>query len=132
MGTPAWVPFGARVSDGAGVLGPPNPTPLSRPAPAHPCFETTSGAAGNGGRRDRDIQACGVRTGCMDERVKLGAVLAAGVILPGVTSYLLGQAGFALANRVVWYGGYATMVVVVWYTWLRPLDLSGSSGGTEP
>lgn len=68
----------------------------------------------------------------MDERVKLGAVLAAGVILPGITSYLLGQAGFDLANRVVWYGGYATMVVVVWYTWLRPLDLSGASGGTEP
>lgn len=68
----------------------------------------------------------------MDERVKLGAVLASGVIIPGVANYLLYQAGLQTAAWWAWYGGYATMVLVVWYNWIRPLDLSGASGGTEP
>jgi len=68
----------------------------------------------------------------MDERVKLGAVLAAGVVLPGIANYLLYQAGLETVSKVAWYGGYATMVVVVWYNWIRPLDLTGASGGTEP
>ncbi|MFC3477376.1 hypothetical protein [Halobacterium litoreum] len=67
----------------------------------------------------------------MDSRVKLGLVLAAGVVLPGVANHLLYQSGRPTAGAVVWATGYAAMVLVVWYNWLRPLDL-GPSGGTEP
>jgi hypothetical protein len=68
----------------------------------------------------------------MDERVKLGAVLGGGVAVPGVLNYLLHQAGFETAGTVVYAVGYAAMVLVVWYNWIRPLDLRGASGGTEP
>jgi hypothetical protein len=68
----------------------------------------------------------------MNSRVLLGLVIAAGVIIPGVLNYFLEQAGASTLGAVVWTVGYATMVVVVWYGWIRPLDLSGPSGGTEP
>ncbi|MFC7046896.1 hypothetical protein ACFQH6_17140 [Halobacteriaceae archaeon GCM10025711] len=53
----------------------------------------------------------------------LAAVVAAGVIVPGVLNYWLAQAGHATAGDVVWVLGYGLMVVLVWYGWLRPLDL---------
>lgn len=68
----------------------------------------------------------------MDERVKLGLVIAAGVVLPGVMNHFLYQAGAPTAGAIVWATGYAAMVLVVWYNWIRPLDLGGASGGTEP
>jgi hypothetical protein len=68
----------------------------------------------------------------MDERVVLGLVIAAGVILPGVTNYALNAAGASTAGAVVWAVGYASMVLVVWYGWIRPLDRTGPGGGTEP
>jgi hypothetical protein len=68
----------------------------------------------------------------MDSRVALGLVVAAGVVLPGVANYFLHQAGFETAGAVVWAVGYASMALVVWYGWIRPLDLTGPDGGTEP
>ena len=64
----------------------------------------------------------------VDERVLLGAVLAAGVVVPGVADYALSTAGFDTAGMVVWAVGYLTMALVVWYRWIRPLDLSGPVG----
>lgn len=68
----------------------------------------------------------------MDSRVVVGLVIAAGVILPGVANYVLHQAGAPTVGAAVWAVGYASMVLVVWYGWIRPLDLSGPGGGTEP
>lgn len=68
----------------------------------------------------------------MDSRVLLGLIIAGGVVIPGVLNYVLEQAGASTLGAVVWALGYATMVVVVWYGWIRPLDLSGPSGGTQP
>lgn len=68
----------------------------------------------------------------MDSRVTLGLVVAAGIVLPGVANYLLNQAGAPTAGAFVWAAGYASMVFVVWYGWIRPLDLTGPGGGTEP
>ncbi|NIB99886.1 hypothetical protein [Halobacterium sp. R2-5] len=68
----------------------------------------------------------------MDSRVTLGLVVAAGIVLPGVANYLLNQAGAPTAGTAVWAVGYASMVLVVWYGWIRPLDLTGPGGGTEP
>lgn len=68
----------------------------------------------------------------MNERVVLGLVIAAGVVLPGVSNYALNAAGAPTAGSAVWALGYASMVVVVWHGWIRPLDLTGPNGGTEP
>ncbi|CAM2753987.1 MULTISPECIES: hypothetical protein [Halobacterium] len=68
----------------------------------------------------------------MNDHVKLAAVLAGGVVLPGVASYLVAQSTTGLADEAVWAGGYGLMVLTVWYTWIRPLDLSRTEGGTEP
>jgi hypothetical protein len=68
----------------------------------------------------------------MDSRVVVGLVIAAGVILPGVANYALYQAGAPTLGAAVWAVGYASMVLVVWYGWIRPLDLTGPGGGTEP
>ena len=68
----------------------------------------------------------------MNSRVVLGAVLAAGIVLPGVMDFVLNQAGYPTLGAIVWAMGYASMVLVVWAGWIRPLDLSGPGGGTEP
>ena len=68
----------------------------------------------------------------MDSRVALGLVVAAGIVLPGVANYFLNQAGASTLGSLVWAVGYASMVLVVWYGWIRPLDLTGPGGGTEP
>lgn len=68
----------------------------------------------------------------MNSRVLLGLVVAGGIVIPGVLNYFLEQVGASTLGSVVWALGYATMVVVVWYGWIRPLDLTGPNGGTEP
>ncbi|MFB6270829.1 MAG: hypothetical protein ABEH83_12860 [Halobacterium sp.] len=68
----------------------------------------------------------------MDERVVLGLLIAAGVVVPGVANYALNAAGAPTVGAAVWAVGYASMVLVVWYGWIRPLDITGPDGGTEP
>lgn len=62
-----------------------------------------------------------------DDRLTLAAVLFAGVVTPGVSSYLLTQAGADTLSKVVWATGYSGMVLFVWYHWIRPMNLVGSS-----
>lgn len=59
----------------------------------------------------------------------LAVVLVAGVVVPGVAQYWLRSAGYSLAGDVVWVVGYATAALVVWWGWIRPLDLTGPTGG---
>ena len=58
-----------------------------------------------------------------------GLILAAMVLVPGVTKYVLTELGYATLGSMIWYGGYATGVLLVWAMWIRPLDLTGP---TEP
>jgi hypothetical protein len=55
----------------------------------------------------------------------LALLLAAGVIVPGVLDYLLHQAGRPALGSAVWLAGFGTMILVVWYGWVRPLDFQG-------
>jgi hypothetical protein len=64
----------------------------------------------------------------LDERVLFGLVLATGVVVPGAADFALSKAGFDTAGTVVWAFGYLTMALVVWYRWVRPLDLTGPAG----
>jgi len=61
----------------------------------------------------------------------LALVLATGVAVPGVLNYWLSASGFDTLGSVVWTLGYGTVVVVVWYGWIRPLDLTGPGGDED-
>jgi hypothetical protein len=56
-------------------------------------------------------------------------VVVVGVVGSGLARRLLGLAGYTTLGRVVFVLGYATMVFVVWYGWIRPLDLTGPTDG---
>ncbi|SEA32573.1 hypothetical protein SAMN04488065_2674 [Haloplanus vescus] len=49
-----------------------------------------------------------------------------GIIGPGLGVYIFEQANLPLVADLVWIVGYGTAVLVVWFIWLRPLDLVGS------
>lgn len=61
----------------------------------------------------------------LDERVLFGLVLAAGVIIPGFVVWGLSAVGYDTIGTLVWIVGYLSMTLVVWYRWIRPLDLTG-------
>jgi len=55
------------------------------------------------------------------------AVVLTGVAGTGLVVRLLNEAGYGSLGSVFWFTGYATMVLVLWYGWVRPLDI-----GTDP
>jgi hypothetical protein len=59
----------------------------------------------------------------------LGTVLLVGVAGTGIVRRLLGEAGLNDLGAVVWVLGYGGTVLVVWYGWIRPLDIGGPSRG---
>jgi hypothetical protein len=61
----------------------------------------------------------------------LVAVVVVGVAGTGVVRRLLGEAGLNDLGAVVWLLGYGGTVLVVWYGWVRPLDITGPSRGLE-
>ena len=63
----------------------------------------------------------------LSERLKFALVLSGGIILPGLADYALAQAGYELLGIVVWIAGYAGAMLLIWYVWLRPLDMTGPS-----
>ena len=62
------------------------------------------------------------------EKVRFGLALALGVFVPGLLNYLLTSLGHPALGTAVWVSGYLTAVLVIWYVWLRPLDLQGATG----
>ena len=61
------------------------------------------------------------------DKVRFGLALAIGVFVPGLLDYLLSTAGYVALGRAVWAGGYLTAILLIWYVWLRPLDLHGAT-----
>lgn len=59
-------------------------------------------------------------------RTLLIAVVAIGIVLPGVSNYALHALGYGTVGTAVWAVGYAAMAVTVWYGWIRPMDLTGA------
>jgi hypothetical protein len=59
----------------------------------------------------------------------LATVLIVGIAGTGVLRRLLGEAGLNDLGVVVWTLGYGGTVVVVWFGWIRPLDIGGPSRG---
>jgi len=64
----------------------------------------------------------------VSEKVAFAAVLASGVLIPGLAKYFLSAAGYPGIGSLVWAVGFGTMVFVIWYVWLRPLEITGPIG----
>ena len=58
----------------------------------------------------------------------IALVLLTGIVVPGLARRALGVAGYSNLGRAVFVLGYGLMVVILWYVWIRPLDLTGPSG----
>ncbi len=63
------------------------------------------------------------------DAVLLATVLVVGVAGTGIARRLLGEAGLNDLGVFVWILGYGGTVLVVWYGWIRPLDIGGPSRG---
>lgn len=55
----------------------------------------------------------------------LGAVLLVGIAGTGIVRRQLGLLGFNELGRVVFMLGYGGTITLVWYGWIRPLDITG-------
>ena len=55
----------------------------------------------------------------------LVAVIVVGIVGTGIVRRLLGLAGYNTLGRLVFLLGYAGMVFIIWYGWIRPLDIAG-------
>jgi hypothetical protein len=61
------------------------------------------------------------------DKLLLLVVVVTGIVVPGVARRFLGEAGYAGVGTVVFVLGYAGMIFLVWYGWIRPLELTGPS-----
>ena len=59
------------------------------------------------------------------DKLLLLVVVVTGIVLPGLARRFLGEAGYADVGTVVFVLGYAGMIFLVWYGWIRPLELTG-------
>jgi hypothetical protein len=54
-------------------------------------------------------------------------LLIGGLIAIGLLNRILRGAGYPTLGLVTWVGGYAALVLIAWYRWIRPLDLGPPS-----
>ncbi|MBX0297903.1 hypothetical protein [Haloarcula nitratireducens] len=54
-------------------------------------------------------------------------VVLVGLIGPGLLVHTFEEANLSAVADLVWIVGYGTTIFVVWFIWVRPLDLVGSS-----
>ena len=66
------------------------------------------------------------------DTVGLGLTLVAVVVVPGLASAVISSLGYDGLDSLVWAVGYGSGALLVWYVWIRPLDISAPEGvGTE-
>ena len=53
------------------------------------------------------------------------AVLVGGVVGFGLADHALTSAGYGTLGMFVWGGGYLATMFVVWYGWVRHIDMTG-------
>ncbi|WP_277553342.1 hypothetical protein [Halobaculum limi] len=61
------------------------------------------------------------------DRLLLATVLLVGIAGTGIVRRQLGVLGYNGLGRLVFILGYGGMVFLVWYIWIRPLDITGPS-----
>jgi hypothetical protein len=85
-------------------------------------MDGTERSAG-GGPADAAEDGSGGRVG--RRTLLLVTVVLVGIAGTGVVRRMLGEAGYNGLGRLAWVVGYGGMVLVVWYGWIRPLDIVG-------
>ncbi|MFW6321819.1 MAG: hypothetical protein ACOC0Z_08195 [Halohasta sp.] len=55
----------------------------------------------------------------------LALILLVGIGGSGVARWGLGQLGLDVLGQIIFVMGYGGMVFVLWYGWIRPLDITG-------
>lgn len=63
----------------------------------------------------------------LGSRKAFALILLVGVAGTGIAVRLVNAAGYNLLGSALWFVGYATTIFVLWYGWLRPLDLTGQT-----
>ncbi|MFC7134745.1 MULTISPECIES: hypothetical protein [Salinibaculum] len=63
----------------------------------------------------------------LGSRRAFALVVLVGVAGTGIAVRLVNAAGYSLLGSAVWAIGYGTTVFVLWYGWVRPLDLTGQT-----
>lgn len=61
----------------------------------------------------------------LGSREAFALVALVGVAGTGLSVWLLNQVGLDSLGSLVWLVGYGTTVLVLWYGWIRPLDITG-------
>jgi hypothetical protein len=61
------------------------------------------------------------------EKLRFGLALAAGVVIPGFLKYAFTSVGYEAIGTAVWVSGYLTAILAIWFIWIRPLDLQGTT-----
>lgn len=64
----------------------------------------------------------------LSSRQTFVAVLVTGLVGTGLLVRLLNELGYFTAGVVIWIIGYGGTVLILWYGWIRPLDLTGPTG----
>lgn len=65
------------------------------------------------------------RTLVTRDRILLAVVLVVGIAGTGIVRRQLGLLGYNELGRIVFVLGYGGTVFVLWYGWIRPLDITG-------
>ena len=64
----------------------------------------------------------------LSSRATFVLIVLVGLIGTGLVVSLFESADQSLLGDLVWILGYGTTVFVVWYIWIRPLDIVGDAG----
>lgn len=64
-------------------------------------------------------------------RVAMAIVLAVGIVGTGLLVAGVSAAGYRTFGSALWVVGYSTTVVVLWWGWVRPLDLGPDTDAAD-
>lgn len=70
------------------------------------------------------------RTLVTRDRILLAVVLVVGIAGTGIVRRQLGLLGYNELGRIVFVLGYGGTIFVLWYGWIRPLDITGPTDGS--
>lgn len=62
------------------------------------------------------------------DRVLFGLSLLAVVVVPGLATAAFSRFGYETLATLSWLLGYGGGAVVLWYVWVRPIDITGPDG----
>jgi len=67
----------------------------------------------------------------LSSRQVFALVIGVGIVGTGLLVSVLARADLGTLGTVVWVAGYGTTVLVLWWGWLRPLDLGHDPPGPD-